>query len=548
MRTIGRVLRRLRIENLVLIREAELELAPGLNAITGETGAGKTILAQAIGLLLGARGDAALVGPEGDEAYVEAELDVPDRLLEDEFENLAELRPEDEEGLVLARRVFADGRTRAYAWGRAAARDDVAAVADRLIAMSGQFEQRRLARPSYQLDVLDAFCGDEQLRRRAEARLAWRELQAARRRHEELRGGADAAEARLAELRALVEDTLGMEADSEDTLRAERERLLHVTELAMGVETAGEALAPEDGEGAASLVAAAERALSPLEPLAPELRRAGDELRDSELRLRETATELRSFLASLAAEPDRLEQIEGELDRIAEAKRRFRCSSYEELLARAAEAQTELEALEDGADPVAAVAKALEEAERRVGQLASALRESRRSAAEPFADAVAAELEGIGMGEGEFRVELTEREPSSTGGDGVAFLIRPNAGLPFAPVAETASGGELSRVALAIAVVGGGETMVFDEIDAGIGGQTAHAVGETLERLATRGQVLTITHLPQIASRADRHFQVEKVPGDPTHTRIEPLGEAERREEIQRMLGGQEFLTAVQSD
>jgi len=548
VRTIGRVLRRLRIENLVLIRKAELELAPGLNAITGETGAGKTILAQAIGLLLGARGDAALVGPEGDEAYVEAELDVPDRLLEDEFENLAELRPEDEEGLVLARRVFADGRTRAYAWGRAAARDDVAAVAERLIAMSGQFEQRRLARHAYQLDVLDAFCGDEQLRRRAAARLAWRELQAARRRHEELRGGADAAEARLAELRALVEDTLGMDADSEDTLRDERERLLHVTELATGVETAGEALAPEDGEGAAALVAAAERAISPLEPLAPELRRAGDELRDAELRLRETATELRSFLASLEAEPDRLEQIEGELDRIAEAKRRFRCPSYQELLARAAEAQTELDALEDGADPVAAVAKAVEAAESRVGQLASALRESRRAAVERFADAVAAELEGIGMGEGEFRVELAEREPSSTGGDVVAFLIRPNAGLPFAPVAETASGGELSRVALAIAVIGGGETMVFDEIDAGIGGQTAHAVGETLERLATRGQVLTITHLPQIASRADRHFQVEKVPGDPTHTRIGPLGEAERREEIQRMLGGQEFLTAVQSD
>jgi len=548
VRTIGRVLRRLRIENLVLIREAELELAPGLNAITGETGAGKTILAQAIGLLLGARGDAALVGPEGDEAYVEAELDVPDRLLDDEFENLAELRPEDEEGLVLARRVFADGRTRAYAWGRAAARDDVAAVAERLIAMSGQFEQRRLARASYQLDVLDAFCGDEQVRRRAEARLAWRELQAARRRHEELRGGADAAEARLAELRALVEDTLGMDADSEDTLRGERARLLHVTELASGVETASEALAPDDGEGAAALVAAAERAISPLESLAPELRRAGDELRDAELRLRETATELRGFLASLEAEPDRLEQIEGELDRIAEARRRFRCSSYEELLARAAEAQTELEALEDGADPVAAVAKAVEAAERRVGQLASALRDSRRSAAEPFAEAVAAELDGIGMGEGEFRVELAEREPSSTGVDAVAFLIRPNAGLPFAPVAETASGGELSRVALAIAVVGGGETMVFDEIDAGIGGQTAHAVGETLERLATRGQVLTITHLPQIASRADRHFQVEKVAGDPTHTRIEALGEAEQREEIQRMLGGQEFLTAVQSD
>ena len=549
MRTIVRVLRRLRIENLVLIREAELELASGLNAITGETGAGKTILAQAIGLLLGSRGDAALVGADGEEAYVEAELDVPDGLLEEEgLEALAELRPEEEEGLVLARRVFSDGRTRAYAWGRAAPRDDVAALAERLLAMSGQFEQRRLARASYQLDVLDAFCGDEQLRRRAEARIAWRELNAARRRYEELRGGADAAEVRLVELRALVEDTLGMEAEDEDSLRAERERLRHVTELAAGVGAAGEALAPDDGEGAASLVAVAERAIAPLEALAPELQRAGDELRDVELRLRETATELRGFLASLQAEPDRLELIEGELDRIAEAKRRFRCSSYDELLARAAEAQAELDALEEGADPVRAAAKAAEAAERRVEELGALMGKARRAAAEPFAEAVAAELEGIGMGEGEFQIELGERELGAGGRDAVAFLIRPNAGLPFAPVAETASGGELSRVALAIAAVGGGDTLVFDEIDAGIGGQTAHAVGETLERLAGRAQVLTITHLPQIASRADRHFRVEKVPGDPTHTRIEPLGESDRREEIQRMLGGQEFLTAVQRD
>ena len=550
MRTIGRVLRRLRIENLVLIRDAELELAAGLNAITGETGAGKTILAQAIGLLLGSRGDPALVGAGGEEAYVEAELDLPDGLLEEEgLEALAELRPEDEEGLVLARRVFGDGRTRAYAWGRAAPRDDVAAAAERVIAMSGQFEQRRLARASYQLDVLDAFCGDDQLRRRAAAGLAWRELQAVRRRHDELQGGAEAAEARLAELRALVEDTLGMEAEDEDSLRAERERLRHVTELAAGAGAASEALAPDDGEGAASLVAVAERAISPLEALAPDLRRAGDELRDVELRLRETATELRSFLASLEAEPDRLEQVEAELDRIAEAKRRFQCTSYEELLARAAEAQAELEALEEGADPVAAAAKAVEVAEQRVEELALALREAREAAAGPFAQAVAGELEGIGLGEGEFRVELSARAtgPRATGADTVAFQIRPNAGLPFAPVAETASGGELSRIALAIAAVGGGETIVFDEIDAGIGGQTAHAVGETLERLATRAQVLTITHLPQIASRADRHFRVEKLPGDPTHTRIEPLGEPERRDEIQRMLGGQEFLTAVQT-
>src|SRR6266567_881286 len=190
----GTMLSRLRIENLVLIQEAELAFSPGLNAITGETGAGKTILAQAIGLLLGAKGDAGYIGADGSEAYVEAELELPVGLLdEDELSAIADLRPEDEHGLVVARRVFADGRTRAYAWGRSAAREDLAAAGERLIAMSGQFEQRRLARPAYQLDVLDAFVGEEQQRRRAAARIAWRELQAARRRHDELLTGAAAA-------------------------------------------------------------------------------------------------------------------------------------------------------------------------------------------------------------------------------------------------------------------------------------------------------------------------------------------------------------------
>ncbi|MFZ0343000.1 MAG: AAA family ATPase, partial [Gaiellaceae bacterium] len=208
------MLRRLRIENLVLIREAELELAPGLNAITGETGAGKTILAQALGLLLGAKGDDSYVGVAAEEAYVEAELDLPD-----ELEALGELRPEDEDALVLSRRVFADGRTRAYAWGRAAAREDVAAAVERVVAMSGQFEQRRLARPSYQLEVLDRFCGEEQLGRRAAARTAWRDLLGARRRHEELTANSALAEARLTELRALVEDTAGLEPGEEERLR-----------------------------------------------------------------------------------------------------------------------------------------------------------------------------------------------------------------------------------------------------------------------------------------------------------------------------------------
>src|SRR5205807_887866 len=250
-----------------------------------------------------------------------------------------------------------------------------------------------------QLEVLDRFCGEEQLAKRAEARVAWRELFAARRRHEELSVDAERAQARLAELRALAEDTEGMEPDDEVGLRAERERLRHVAEL-------------------------------------------------------------------------------------ADAKRRFHCQTYEELLARAADARAELAALDGGADPAAAAAAMVAAAEARMQALAEELRAERNAAAPAFADAVAAELRDIGMGEGEFVCEVGEREAGATGADEALFLVRPNPGLPFAPVGETASGGELSRIALAIAAVAGGETLIFDEIDAGIGGETANAVGRSLKRLA----------------------------------------------------------------
>jgi len=533
------VLRRLRISNLVLIREAELELGPGLNAITGETGAGKTILTNAVGLLLGAKGDAALIGAAGDEAYVEAEFDAAS---DEALGALAELRPEGEEDVVLARRIFADGRTRAYAWGRSAAREDVAGAAEALLAMSGQFEQRRLARPAYQRDVLDTFAGVDT----AEATRAWRELQAARRLHDELTRDAASARSRLEELRLLAADTDGREPGREDDLRSERERLRHVTELAQAAATAAAALSPEDGDGATDLVATAERAIAPVERLAPELAAAGDALRQAELQLRETASELNAFLSSLEAEPRRLEEVEAELEDLADLRRRHRARTYVELLERGEEARRELAALDEGHDPVEAAAAALGRSEEDVARIHAELHAARQSAAEPFAAAVATELRGIGLGDGEFQVVLSERDPGATGADDVAFLIRPNPGLPFGPVADTASGGELSRIALAIAAVAGGETMVFDEIDAGIGGTTAHAVAETLRRLAARAQVVTITHLPQIATVADRHFRVEKVPGDPTHTRIEQLDDPQRRDELERMLGGAEFLASLE--
>ena len=540
------MLRRLRIENLVLIREAELSFAPGLNAVTGETGAGKTIFAQAIGLLLGARADASSVGSEGTEAYVEAELDVPDDFFDDEeLAALAELRPEGEAGLVIARRVFGDGRTRAYAWGRAVAREDVATAAERLIAMSGQFEQRRLARASFQLDVLDSFCGAEQDERRREARLAWRELTASRRRYEELTRDADAVASRLAELQALVAATEGMASGDEPELLARRERLRHAEELAESASAAAAAIAPDEGEGAASLAALAEHALAPLERIAPELGATGEELRDLTLRLREAGSDLHRFVASLDAEPGALETVEERLQEIADVRRRFAASSYDELLELSAAAARELESSAEGGNPVEAAREAVSRAEERTSELARALHAEREARARGFGEAVAGELASLGMGEGEFIVELRERELGPAGADEATFLIRPNAGLPFAPIADTASGGELSRVALALAAVAGGETLVFDEIDAGIGGVTAHAVAATLQRLAERAQVLTITHLPQIATVADAHFRVEKIPGDPTHTRVEELDDLLRREEIERMAGGAEFIATL---
>ncbi len=543
------MLRRLRIENLVLIREADLELEPGLNVLSGETGAGKTIFAQAIGLLLGVKGDSAAVGPAGTEAYVEAELDVPEEFFDDgELEALVDLRPEDEPGLVLARRVFSDGRTRAYAWGRAIPREDLAAAAERLISMSGQFEQRRLARPAYQLDVLDAFVGDDQAALRRQGRAAWRTLAAARRRHDEIARDAGADAARIGALRELVAHTEALERGEDESLRSDQARMRHASDLIEGAAAAAAAVAPDDGDGAASLAAAAERALAPLTRLAPELEAPANELRELTIRLSEVGSEIHRFVASLDVDPTRVDDVEERLELISDLRRRFGARTLDELLDRRDAALVELGALDDGVDPLTAATTELASADDHYEVSAASLHVARTAAAEPFAAAVAENLKSVGMGEGEFQIELRDREPGPSGRDETVFLIRPNPGMPFGPVAETASGGELSRIALALAVVAGGETLVFDEIDAGIGGVTAHRVAETLARLAERAQVITITHLPQIASVAERHFRVEKVPGDPTHTRIEELSADERRVEIERMLGGEEFLAAIASE
>lgn len=541
---------RLRVENLVLIREVELALPAGLIAVTGETGAGKTIFTQAIGLLLGARGEAGLVGPAGAEAYVEATLDLaPDVLDDSEFAALAELRPEGEQDVVVARRVFGDGRSRAYAWGRAVPRDDVAALVERAIAMSGQFEQRRLARASHRLALLDAFSGPDQRTRLGAAAVAWRELREATAGYEHAMGSREDRDSHLTELRALVEATEGFAPGQETELATEATRLQRSADLVRAAATAAEALAPESDEpGAVAALAIADRALADVHGVVDELDAARAELQAAEIAVREVSAALRGFLGDEHADPARLEQIGADLQRIADAKRRFDAGSLEELLERAALAAVELAEEEQG-DPLERAEARLAAAEAEFERASHDLSRARSAAAAPYAKAARKELRALGLGTGELVVEIGPRDPGPTGVDEVSFLIRTNKGMPMASVANAASGGELSRIALALRIVAheqaGEDTVVFDEIDAGVGGTTAHAVADALARLATRAQVIAITHLPQIASVASTHLRVSKVGRDPEQTRIDVLDADERRAELERMLGGAEFVESL---
>ncbi len=400
--------------------------------------------------------------------------------------------------LVLARRIFADGRTRAYAWGRSAAREDVAAAAEALIAMSGQFEQRRLARPAYQRGVLDAFAGLDT--RAARARLARARRRPARLRRADPRRGRGRAAARGAaaarrghgRARGRPGGRAAGRARAASPPRGARARRRRRRERARprGRRRRDR---PRRGRRARRRARSSGSRRSSRAPARRCARRSCSCARPRPTCAPSSRRSRRSPGGSSSSRPSS--------SAFSDLKRRHRAQTYAELLERGEEARRELAALAEGHDPVRAAAEAVAAAEAEVDRLHAELRAGRRAAAEPFAAAVAAELQAIGLGDGEFQVVLGEREPGASGADDVAFLIRPNAGLPFGPVAETASGGELSRVALAIAAVAGGETMVFDEIDAGIGGTTAHAVAETLRRLAERAQVLTITHLPQIATR-----------------------------------------------
>jgi DNA repair protein RecN (Recombination protein N) len=532
----------LHIENLALIERADLQPAPGLNVLTGETGAGKTMLAEAIGLLAGAPAAGALIGPHAEEAYVEAEFELPDGFFEEPgLEAVADLRPSGEDTLVVARRLLPSGRSRALVWGRTCARSDLEALGERLLEVSSQHEARRLAQPSRQLELLDAHAGCDtqamaaawRARRSADAALAAARAEAA-----------DAARHRL-DLEDLVAraDTAAVQAGEPEALRAESNRLRHLDELTAAAAAAAELLSPAEGEGAQSLAARAGQSVAAAAEYEPAVAAVAAELRDAAARLQEAAVELRGFVDGLEADSGRLEHVEARLELFAQLERRY-AAPLERVLAMAAEARTALERLDGSQSELERLSDASAAAAEQARACAAELTRTRTAAGPAFARAVEAELADLGMDDARFGVRIEPADLGPRGADRVVLELAANPGLPAGPVADTASGGELSRIALAIRVAARARTgpgvLLLDEVDAGIGGRTARAVAGKLQQLAEAAQVLVITHLPQIASVADAHFRVEKLAGDPTATAIVRLKDGEVVDELARMLGGEE--------
>jgi DNA repair protein RecN (Recombination protein N) len=556
------VLEELRVENLLLIERAELRLGPGLNVLTGETGAGKTVLAHALDLLLGGKPRAGIVRPGASEAYVEGVFALPDGLREE----LGDRLPEDAEEVVLARRVSAEGRTRAYLGGRSATAADLRDVGGALLSFYGQHEHRKLTLASAQLEILDGFCGEAHAARLRAFGSAYARERELRSRLEELEARAGARDRELDllewELKE-IDDAAPSEAE-EAELAAERERLRHLEALlgaaagavaaldgdGAGWSRAGGGAAADGGpEGARTALAGAARGFDAVRGVDAALDALADRVAALAVEADDLATELRAYGEGVDATPGRLDEVEERLALLDRLKRKHG-GTLASVLAHAEECRRRRDELVGAEEALEGVQAALGEARAELAARAAELRTAREAAAGALADAVRERLAALAMDGATFEAALSDRDGyGPSGGDEVEFLIAPNPGVPAGPLREIASGGELSRVMLALmgaAAEAGARTLVFDEVDAGIGGQTARAVGEQLRELASGRQVICITHLPQIASLADRHFTIVKdVSGDTARTTVTQLGRGDVVGELVRMLGADGDDTAA---
>ncbi|GAA1771521.1 MULTISPECIES: DNA repair protein RecN [Streptomonospora] len=544
------MLEEVRIRGLGVIDDAVLELSPGLTVVTGETGAGKTMVVTGLGLLFGGRADPQRVRPGSDRASVEGRLTVPTRGRV--ADRVAEAGGElDEDVLILTRTVSAEGRSRATLGGRSAPVSVLSYLADDLIAVHGQSDQHRLLRPERQRAALDRYAGEPLAR-------ALRSYTGAYRRHREVTASLEELTAQAREraqeadlLRFGVEEIAAAEPVSgEDAeLLAEESRLAHADSLRMAATTAHEALtgdpAAEVQADVVGLLAAARQALTAVREHDTSLAAVTDRLDEASYVISDAATELASYAESVEADPARLAAVQERRAQLAQLSRKYG-ETTDDVLAWAEDAAKRLAELEGDDERIEGLHAEEAELREQLTGLADELTELRGRASEDFGAAVTEELTALAMPHARVSVKLTTGEDFGPHGrDDVEVLLAPHPSAPPLPLNKGASGGELSRVMLAIEVVFAGAdpvpTFVFDEVDAGVGGKAAVEIGRRLARLARSSQVIVVTHLPQVAAFADAHLVVEKSSeGIVTESGVTRQDRDGRTRELSRMLAGLE--------
>lgn len=532
------MLRQLAVTNIVLVERLELEFERGLGVLTGETGAGKSILLDALGLALGARADSALVRAGQSDAVVSAELDLPAghplfALLEEQG-----IAPDPGETLLVRRTLKADGGSRAFIGGSAVPASLLRELGAGAVEIHGQHDDRGLLNPKGHRALLDAFgkldCGA--------VASAWAELRRLEDALAEAKAAVEAAQRDRDWLEHASAEIAELAPEEGEETRLSEERAA----MQAGVK-AGEALTGLD-----ELLGGSDGALAQLRQAARKIERGAAEhpllaealaaLDRALIEASEADDRIARAADALTFDPARLEQSEARLFDIRAAARKHRVAP-DALAALGEQMRAQLAAIDAGGETVAALERQLAEAQQSYAAAADALSEQRRAAALRLDAAVAAELAPLKLDAARFCTAFAAAEPGPAGTDRVEFEVSTNPGAPFGPLTRIASGGELSRFILALKVAlaeaGSAATMIFDEIDRGVGGAVASAIGERLALLAQGAQVLVVTHSPQVAARASHHYRIEKSHGpEGTRTDVRKLSAAERREEIARMLSG----------
>ncbi|GAA0775241.1 DNA repair protein RecN [Castellaniella ginsengisoli] len=538
------MLRALHIRDFVIVDQADIAFDAGFTVFSGETGAGKSILIDALALALGGRGDAALIRQGAPRADISAVFDAP----ESAAGWLADQALEGPE-LILRRVIDPQGRSKAWINGVPATLAQLRDLGALLVDIHGQHAHQSLLQPASQRELLDTQGGHAgQARALQQAWADWRQAQAA----------LDAARTDAAGRAALVErlaadvawlDELAPEPGEWPDLCARQSRLAHAQALLAGAGQAVEALDGESGSVAQALHVAIQ-SLQSLVRHDPSLEEHCQTLESARILCAETVSGLNAYADRLEPDPEALAQADARMSRMFEAARRFHIEP--EALTEHHEAlQVQLRQAEAGQD-LEALEHACQQAESRYMDLARALGAARRATAVQLAAQVTAAMQTLSMDGGVFDIALTDSKPSAQGLETVEFLVAGHAGVPPRPLSRVASGGELARISLALSVIASQAarvpTLIFDEVDAGIGGAVAEVVGRLLRELGARHQVLCVTHLPQVAACAARHFQVSKATrAGQTLSAIRPLDESSRTEEIARMLGGLKMTDATRT-